>query len=128
MQKKEHWRQLLMRTEETAKAYEEAQQNMTPDSGCRLCNDPETFVEYEHWRLVPNRFPYDRYFTKSDMLITKRHTDETGLDQPEKAELVKLKSGPLSDEYDLIFENLPKQKSIPHHIHYHLVQIKRADQ
>jgi hypothetical protein len=125
MQAQEPWRRLLLRTEATAKRYEEAQKNSTADAGCRLCADKETITEYTHWRLVPNRFPYDRFFSKCEMLISKRHTDETGLTTAEKSELFELKNTVLSDQYDLVFENLPQQKSIPHHIHYHLVKIKR---
>lgn len=127
MQEQEPWRRLLLRTEETAKQYEEAQKATPPSKGCRLCNDLESIAEYTHWRLMPNRFPYDRYFTKSAMLVSKRHTDETGLTAEERAEFFELKRDVFADEYDIIFENLPKQKSIPHHMHYHLVELKRPE-
>jgi len=127
MQEQEHWRRLLLRTEETATIYEEAQKNSPKTNGCRLCNDKETIKKYEHWRLVPNAFPYDRFFSKSVMLISNRHTDENGLTEEEVAEFRKLKNTEFSDEYDLLFENMPVQKSIPHHIHYHIVQIKKPN-
>jgi hypothetical protein len=128
MQQQEHWRRLLLRTEETAELYRKAQEeNKSNNKGCRLCNDSETYEDYEFWRLVPNRFPYDRFFSKSNMLITKRHTDENGITADERTELQELKLK-LSECYDLIFENLPKQKSIPHHAHYHLVVIRRVDE
>lgn len=126
MQEQPHWRRLLLRSEEGAKAYEIAQQTMPKTEGCRLCNDPETITDYKYWRLVPNRFPYDRYFSKSEMLVSKRHVDERGLTSEEMSELYNLKTE-LAEEYDLIFENMPKQKSIPHHIHYHLVEIMRPE-
>ena len=129
IQKQEAWRRTLLRTEETALKYESAQTETESGSaiGCRLCDDPATIQDFKHWRLVPNAFPYDRYFSKSDMLVSKRHVDELGLSEVEKVELLKLKSEVLTNQYDIILENLPKQKSIPHHIHYHLVEIKRPD-
>ena len=123
VQPQEHWRRLLLRTEAAAAAYERAQQQ--PKTGdCRLCSDSETRETYQHWRLIPNRFPYDRYFSRSDMLVTNRHVDERGLSEAERAELTELKSTVLSDTYDLVLENLPKQSSIPHHYHVHLVTLK----
>ncbi len=127
IQQHEPWRRLLLRTDETATKYEEAQKTGPKTDGCRLCADEETIKEFTHWRLVPNAFPYDRFFSKSEMLISKRHTDENGLNAEEIAEWRELKNTVLSDSYDLVFENLPKQKSIPHHIHYHLVEIKRPE-
>lgn len=125
MQKQEHWRRLLLRTEETATAYEAAQREQNSVGGCRLCADPDTIEEYTHWRLMPNRFPYDRLFEKSDMLVLRRHSDEYGLTQDERRELLHLKAEVLSDRYDGFLEQLPKQRSIPHHYHVHVVTYKR---
>lgn len=121
IQHHEPWRQLLLRTKETAAKYQEVLKTTPKTDGCRLCNDKSTIEEFKHWKIVPNAFPYDRFFAKSDMLVSKRHTDEDGLNDEEIAEWRELKNTVLSDQYDHIFENLPKQKSIPHHIHYHLV-------
>lgn len=123
-QPQEHWRRLLLRSEATAAAYKKAQQQ-PKQSSCRLCSDQETISTHNYWRLMPNKFPYDRYFSRSDMLVTKRHVDERGLNDAERAELLELKSTVLSTAYDLVLENLPKQSSIPHHYHVHLVTIKR---
>lgn len=125
MQKQEHWRRLLLRSEETATAYERAQRAQSANDGCRLCRDPDAIAEYKYWRLMPNLFPYDRLFSKSDMLVLRRHSDEYGLREDERAELLQLKCGVLVDEYDALLEQLPKQRSIPHHFHVHLVQYKR---
>jgi hypothetical protein len=125
MQAQETWRRLLLRTPDTAKLYEEAQKK-SGGLGCRLCHDQNYIKEFDYWLLMPNAFPYDRYFSKSDMLVTKRHTDGHDLTTEEQAEFKYLKAHSLTDDYDLIFENLPKQKSIPHHQHYHLVEIKKS--
>ena len=124
MQQHEPWRRLLLRTDETATKYENAQHTST-QSGCRLCEEQDTIKDFKYWRLTPNAYPYDRFFEQSHMLVSKRHTDENGLNEQEITEYKHIKHSGLSEEYDLVFENLPKQKSIPHHIHYHLVTIRR---
>lgn len=127
MNEHEPWRRLLMRTEETAQAYERAQEQKKSDGACRLCEDTDSIKEYQHWRLMPNKYPYDRYFTKSDMLVLKRHDDERGLTDDEREEYFKLKSDVLIDVYDAVLDNLPKQKSIPHHCHFHMVSFKHPE-
>lgn len=127
MQEQEHWRRLLLRTEETATNYDEALKEKLEIGTCRLCADLEFIVEYQYWRLMPNKFPYDRYFSKSDMLVLKRHSDERGLTPEEREEYFQLISGVLADQYDSMLNHLPKQKSIPHHCHFHLVKIKKPE-
>jgi hypothetical protein len=124
----EPWRRLLLRTRNTADAYEAAKQAEAHIKECRLCSDHDTLEDYSHWRLMPNRFPYDRYFATSHMLVLKRHSDERGLTFDELDELRHLKQTTLGEHYDLIMENLPKQQSIPHHTHYHLISLKRVEE
>jgi hypothetical protein len=126
MQKQPYWREILLRTEETAKQYRDFIANRaTPE--CPLCTSPEVLHDYDNWILVRNKFPYDRYFEKSDMLITKRHITDAQLNDMELAELQRLKHDVLYINYDSIIEHFPEQKSIPEHVHYHLVQYKRVD-
>ena len=117
---------LLFRSVETACSYLMAKTTEKPVSGCRLCDDEDIIAEYQHWRLLPNRFPYDRYFATCHLLIPKRHVREPELSDAEREELFALKTSELTDQYDLVFENLPKQQSIPHHYHLHLTVIKDA--
>ncbi len=122
-----HWRRLLLRSEEAAKKYEDEIKNHKSGDGCNLCNDKESIVkEYEHWVLMKNKFPYDRYFTKSDMLVLKRHVGEHDLNDSERTEFISIKKE-LSDSYDSIIEHLPKQKSIPDHFHVHIIEFKRPE-
>jgi hypothetical protein len=125
MQHQEHWRRLLLRTEETAQRYEEALRLQDNHAACRLCSDTESLEEYTYWRRMRNLFPYDRLFATSDMLVTKRHTDEQGLTSAERAELLTLKAGALGERYDSILDHLPQQKSMPHHCHFHLISFRR---
>ncbi len=125
MQNQPHWRRLLLRSEKAASEYEEAIKNRTPGSGCNLCNDRDTTIqEFSHFVLMKNKFPYDRYFTKSDMIVAKKHVTELELSQEERTELAEIKKV-LSDSYDSLIEHLPKQKSIPGHYHLHVVEFKR---
>lgn len=126
MQKQPYWREILLRKEETAKRYDEFVANRKSDD-CLLCNSDEVFKEYDSWVVMHNKFPYDRYFAKSDMLVTKRHITDGQLNDMELAELQRLKHDALYIDYDSIIEHFPEQKSIPEHVHYHLVQYKRAD-
>ena len=120
-----HWRRLLLRSEEAASKYEEEIKNHAPSDGCNLCNDEDsTIQEFTHFVLMRNKFPYDRYFTKSDMIVSKRHVTELELNQEERAELSEIKKT-LSDSYDSLIEHLPKQKSIPGHYHLHVIEFKR---
>jgi len=127
MQIQPHWRQLLLRTEKTAQAYEDYIKARDSQSGCPLCDSDEILKEFDHWLLMHNKFPYDRYFAKSDMLVPKRHITEGQLNDAERLEFVELKQNVLYTEYDSIIEHFPAQKSIPEHLHFHLVQYKRAD-
>jgi hypothetical protein len=127
MQNQPEWRDLLLRTEETAKKYKLAKESGKPNSGCRLCDDLDTIEEFKYWRLVPNKFPYDRYYSTSHMLQTLRHVSEAELNEEERRELFELKKGVLAERYEQVIENLPKQSSIPHHYHVHLVVIKSPE-
>ena len=127
MQKQPHWRHAMLRTEETALAYEEDIETRDPEKGCRLCEFETTIKEFDNWVLMKNKFPYDRYFTKSDMLVPKRHVTEGQLNDMELAELARIKRDVLYIDYDSVMEHFPSSRSIPEHFHYHLIQIKRSD-
>jgi len=121
-----------LRTKETAENYaqHQAKNRAGKEAGetmptCAICADTEAVLkEYTYWKVMKNAFPYDRYFTKSDMLVLKRCGNETNITAEERAELIRVKES-LSETYDHILENLPKQSSIPHHFHVHLITFKK---
>ena len=127
MQEQPHWRRLLLRTEETADRYQADILTRPKDGGCPLCKFDSVIQEFEHWVHKGNKYPYDRYFEKSDMLVTKRHVADTDLTQAERDELDKLKKEVLYANYDSLLEHMPVQRSIPAHAHYHLIQFRRHD-
>jgi hypothetical protein len=126
MQKQPYWREILLRKEDTAKKYDEYIAKREAKV-CPLCDSKEIITEYDSWVVMRNKFPYDRYFEKSDMLVTKRHITDAQLSDMELAELQRLKHDVLYTDYDSLIEHFPEQKSIPEHGHYHLVQYQRAD-
>lgn len=128
MQEQLHWRRILLRTEETARKYEAEIAERDENSGCPLCKFEGVIKEFEHWVLMKNKFPYDRYFTKSDMIVTKRHVSERDLSDEEREELRSLKQNVLCADYDSLLEHMPAQQSIPKHTHLHLIKYKRVDE
>lgn len=127
MQKQPHWRTSMLRNEETALEYEAYLNNRKPTDGCLLCTSDEVIKEFDNWVLMKNKFPYDRYFTKNDMVVTKRHITDGQLNDMEKAELDRLKKEVLFIDYDSLVEHFPRTKSVPEHVHYHLIEYKRPD-
>ena len=94
------------------------------EHGCRLCEEI-SLTEYTHWRLITNRFPYDRVADVHHQLIPKRHTNGEDLTEEEERELKELKQSVLNQlDYNYIMQSLPKQMSIPAHLHYHLLKVK----
>lgn len=126
MQPQEHWRRLLLRTEATAERYVAEQMN-NPHRACPLCLYEGVEREFTYWVLMKNKFPYDRYFSKSDMLVLRRHASEQEVTDAERAELFTIRTEILTSEYDSVMDHLPRQKSIPGHYHVHLIEIRRHD-
>lgn len=111
---------ITLRTPETEKIY--ADYRKTADlSECPMCREAKNGNGgFKYWVIVPNRFPYDRVFSTSHLLITKRHCEKMSAE--EMAELEDIK-GRLYPKYEQLLENLGSSKTIPIHCHYHLLKI-----
>lgn len=109
-----------LRTNETESKYQEDQKAGLLDHGCIFC-DLEPVVEFEHWKIIKNKYPYDKVTCVHDMIYPKRHVAEKDLNEEEINELAHLKGTYLNERYQFIIEPLPKHKSIPNHFHIHLV-------
>lgn len=85
--------------------------------------------EFQHWVIIKNDFPYDAIATISHMISTKREVafDWDLLNEEELSEFASLKKGYIKDNYDVLFENLPKGQTFPGHFHLHLLVLKRED-
>lgn len=112
-----------LRTLKTQNSYDEHKRNGHLKNQCPLCTS-ETITEFTHWRLIDNKFPYDKISSTHHMIVPVRHIIETELTQEELAELMLLKNSILNEQYMLIFEALPRSKSIPNHFHLHLIVLK----
>lgn len=109
-----------LRTAETEAEYQKVLSTRLPSEGCHLCKE-KSIIEFQYWRIIPNNFPYDTLAKIHHMIIPKEHMKELELSNEAKAELLELKSHYLDDNYEYIFEPLPKKKSIPAHHHLHLM-------
>ncbi len=85
--------------------------------------------EFEHWVIIPNEFPYDAIATVNHMIATKREVpfDWRLLTPEEEKEIEYLKETYLNENYDVVWENLPKGQTIPGHFHLHLLVLKREE-
>lgn len=79
-----------------------------------------SIAEFAFWRIIDNRFPYDMIFKTHRMLLPIRVVAEyQDLNSDEVEELHKILQWMRENsDYDLVFENFPKRRSI--HAHYHL--------
>lgn len=113
----------LLRSEEKEQEYTEYRNSGALEDGCKLCQ-ADSILEFNYWRIINNRFPYDKISRIHHMIVPKRHAKETELNQEEKFELRQIKIQPIGKDYDYIIEATVKNKSIPAHFHLHLVEVK----
>ena len=85
--------------------------------------------EFNYWNIIENEFPYDAIATVSHMIATKREVpfDWRLLTSEEEKEIEFLKETYLNENYDVVWENLPKGQTIPKHFHLHLLVLKREE-
>ena len=94
------------------------------ENGCNLCKKVSFIKEFKHWRIIENKFPYDRIAKVNHMIIPKRHITEKKLNNLEKKEFEIIKSGYVAKKYEFLIECTNKRKSIPGHFHIHLIIVK----
>ena len=112
-----------LRKKETQDSYDEHKAQGHLENNCPLCTS-ESIETYTYWRVIDNRFPYDKISDLHHMIIPRRHIIESELTPEEQIELMELKNSVLNEKYMYIFEALPGKKSIPGHFHYHLLVVK----
>jgi hypothetical protein len=115
------------RTEAMHERYTTEREPIVANGSCPLCEAP-TLKSFNYWRIVKNIYPYDAVADVHDLLLPLRHTtNERTITEAERDELLTLKESWLNEHYALIFEALPKNKSIPGHHHLHLIVPKVVD-
>ncbi len=70
--------------------------------GCPLC-DGEAIKEFRFWKVMQNRFPYDKIASTHHMLLPLQHTTDLELTNEERQELQTIKAGYVQ-EYDYMIE------------------------
>lgn len=105
---------------------ERAEKN-SPDY-CPLCEDPDaTIIEFTHWVILKNKFPYDAVAERHDLIMTKHHKTESEITTEEWDEFLELRNTYINDNYAFLTEALPNAKSVPGHFHLHLIIPKVID-
>lgn len=80
----------------------------------------EAIREWDRWKLIPNRFPYDSVFEKHDMLIAM--DGQKQVDDEVQQIINSL------DDYDIWFVNYPHKRSVPAIFHIHLAKYKQRNE
>jgi len=87
--------------------------------------EKEATEVFEHWAIMPAKFPYDLISKEHDLLVPKRvFSSFSGMNYEEFEELKQIKSD-ISSRYSFIIENLPSHQSIPEHFHWNLIKAKQ---
>lgn len=114
-----------MRTAEMEGIYREAKQR---DDLIPL-DEEAPILQWKYWKLIYNRFPYDAVFAEHEMLVPL--TPVRTRDQLSFGAVVELNTilNELANQYDIVFENLPRKRSIKALYHLHLCRYhnKRSD-
>ena len=114
------------RSKKIHEAYKKYHDELLETDQCPLCG-AITLQEFKHWKIVPNKFPYDGVAEVHDMVVSKRHVSWGELTDEEREELIELKKTVLCEKYDMLFEAFPKNRSVPGHFHQHLIIPKIID-
>jgi diadenosine tetraphosphate (Ap4A) HIT family hydrolase len=116
------------RTQATHNQYEEDREQDLKSNICPLCEEIPLNV-FNYWKIFPNKYPYDAVSDNHDLLLPKRHVaNYQNLSKEEVEELISLKESYLNQNYTYLIEAMTKNKSIPGHLHYHLIEPKTIDQ
>lgn len=112
-----------LRLPDTEKAYDLAREKRTKagDQQCPLCGVP-SLREFTYWRLVPNKFPYDKVAKTHHMLVPKRCVPFSELTHVELQELDAIKRE-LDACYHYYLETTLRQRSVPGHYHLHCIEL-----
>lgn len=111
------------RTEKMLKKFEEFKKSRSRTQVCGLCKT-KPVKQFKYWKIMKNKFPYDKVAKVNHILVSKRHVDYKKLAEAEKRELESIKYGYVPKKYEVILEATKKRMSFPDHFHVHLVVFK----
>lgn len=109
-----------LRTEATAQKYRDDIAAGMFNAGCVLCA-AESLQQFTYWKVVQNKYPYDKIAKKHDIILPLRHTDQAGVTTEELRELSELKSSFINNNYEFLIEATPHKQSVPGHFHLHAI-------
>jgi hypothetical protein len=88
-------------------------------------NTANSIRDFNYWRIIENRFPYDTIAKTHHLLVTKRKVPGHHLmNQYEATELDGLINNVLPQDYDMILLNFPQAQSVKDWLHFHLIIVK----
>lgn len=116
---------MTLRSDETQIKYEQYLLNK-PKDNCPFCELKRDIIkEYNYWIIMENKFPLDEFWVVSHILAPKEHVKEfhllSGIAQMEFKKIKKYLNN--NKYYDHIMEDLPRNRTIPKHFHYHLLKL-----
>ncbi len=112
-----------LRSNAVLSEYLEVLNQLGETPACPLCSRP-SLVEFEHWRIIKNDFPYDKVAHTHHMVLPKRHANDDELTTAELTELRVIKRTYVNNTYDYLQESVTKTSSIPQHFHLHLIVVR----
>lgn len=109
-----------MRTEKGEQEYQAAKRE---GRTIPLISEPSKHT-FHYWKLIANRFPYDKIFRTHDMLVPLREFSRRSEMTPDEEQALKDALNYLDPHYDLHFENFSHRRSVKGHFHIHLASFK----
>ena len=113
-----------LRTPETNERYRKYAESRSPDDRCPLCA-AETLVDFDHWRIIDNAFPYDEIAEVHHLLIPKAHISHREKNfMPIWGNFAMDIEKYVFASYDAVTLNCPAAQTVPDHMHFHLITYK----
>ncbi len=110
-----------LRTKETEDKYDAYKAaGELKKAGCKLCEAP-ALRTFTYWKMTDNKFPYDKAASIHHMVMPREHWGEADIPAEAWAELQELKKTYLNENYEFLIEPMAKKKSIPAHLHFHVI-------
>lgn len=107
---------MTVRKPETEQAY----QNAKATGDLEPLHLVKPIKEWDHWKLVANRFPHDRLNAKHLMVVLKREANIFAITNAELDELWRTVLPELDDQYHYVKLNLAAMRSVANVPHLHV--------
>lgn len=114
---------MSMRTAASERYY----QTMKASGQLKALHQEPSLMDFTHWRIISNRFPYDSHFAMHDLLLPHRLVPHfKDLSTAERFELDTLLAeyGYVDQLYDGYYVASQSKRSVPMHCHVHLLKFR----